>query len=92
MAVIFVADGTLAVGQTTQWYVWWPGPQLYMGPVVFQAAPLDPGGEVELSDHAKLRTSNSPPPGVAPNSIVHSFVVRNKGAAATGFYVFCMRE
>jgi hypothetical protein len=92
MAVIFVADGTLAVGQSVHWYVWWPGPQVYLGPVVFQASPLDPDGEIELSDHTRLRTSANPPQGVAANAQVHSFTVRNRGTAATGFYIWCLRE
>jgi hypothetical protein len=91
MAVIYVAGGSLGVGQSAKWYVWWPG-QIYLGPIVFQASPLDPGGELEVRDHTSMRTSASPPPSLPPNLLVHSFVVGNRGSASTSYYLWCLRE
>ena len=72
---------------------------MYLGPVVFQASPLDPDGEIELSDHTRLRTSANPPPGVAANAqgrgigselLKHTLALLD--ASATLAYLECSTE
>jgi len=92
MAVIYVAGGTLSVRQSIKWFVWWPGPTLYTGPIIFQASPLDPDAELELTSHTVLRTSSNPPPGLPSNSIVHSVAVTNRGSVPTSYYLWSLRE
>ena len=81
-----IASGTLGVGESAKWYVWWR-PTVYSSPTVFQATPFE--GEVQVSEHVVMNMSSNLPPGV-PKGLVHSLVVKNVGSSAATYNLWAL--